>query len=129
MEHKESGIECWDQSAESFSESRKVNDYEYGRKVMDALREVIDFNSEILEIGAGPGTFVIPFARKVKKVTAIEPSKEMVKYLIQNAEEAGIANFELITRKWEDVDISKIAGKFDLVISSIVAWMFRDIGD
>ena len=129
LERKASGIECWDQGAESFSESRKVNDYEYGRKVMDTLREVIDSNSEVLEIGAGPGTFVIPFARKVKKVTAVEPSKGMVEYLRRNAEEAGIANFELITRKWEDVDVTKIAGKFDMVISSIVAWMFRDIGD
>ena len=96
---------------------------------MDALNEVIDSNSEVLEIGAGPGTFVIPFARKMKKVTAVEPSKGMVEYLRRNAEEAGIENFELITRKWEDVDVPEIEGKFDMVISSIVAWMFRDIGD
>ena len=127
MKRKESGIKVWDKAAERFLESRKANDYEYGRKVVDAFKEVITPESEVLDIGAGPGTFVIPFARTVKKVTAVEPSNGMVEYLRRNAEEAGIENFELITKKWEDIDLSTIAGKFDLVISTIVAWMFKDI--
>lgn len=127
MKRKETGIEVWDKAAERFSESRKANDYEYGRKVAEALYEAITPEAEVLEIGAGPGTFVIPFARKVKKVTAVEPSKGMVEYLIRNAEEAGITNFEIIARKWEEIEISEIAGKFDLVISTTVAWMFKDI--
>nr|CBH40038.1 conserved hypothetical protein, SAM-dependent methyltransferase type 11 family [uncultured archaeon] len=127
IKRKETGIEVWDKAAERFSESRKGNDYEYGRKVADVLYEVITPESEVLEIGAGPGTFVIPFARTVKNVTAVEPSNGMLEYLIRNAEEAGVENFELITKKWEDIDLSKIGGKFDLVISTIVAWMFKDI--
>lgn len=127
IKRKETGIGVWDKAAERFSESRKGNDYEYGRKVADVLYEVITPESEVLEIGAGPGTFVIPFARTVKNVTAVEPSNGMLEYLRKNAEEAGVENFELITKKWEDIDLSKIGGKFDLVISTIVAWMFKDI--
>ena len=104
-----------------------MNDYEYGRKVVEGLNEVLDSNSEVLDIGAGPGTFVIPLARKVRKVTAVEPSKEMVEYLRRNAEEEGIENFEVINTKWEDVEDVEIAGKFDLVISSIVSWIFKDV--
>lgn len=127
VKRKTNGIEIWDKAAERFSESRKENDYEYGRKVAETLHEVITPESEVLEIGAGPGTFVIPFARKVRKVTAVEPSEGMIEYLKKNADEAGIENFELITRIWEDVDLSKINGKFDLVISTTVAWIFKDI--
>lgn len=127
VKRKTNGIEIWDKAAERFSESRKENDYEYGRKVAETLHEVITPESEVLEIGAGPGTFVIPFARKVRKVTAVEPSNKMIEYLKKNADEAGIENFELITRIWEDVDLSKINGKFDLVISTTVAWIFKDI--
>jgi cyclopropane fatty-acyl-phospholipid synthase-like methyltransferase len=80
----------------------------------------------VLEIGAGPGTFVIPFAKVVKRIVAVEPSKGMIRELEKNAEEAGVENFEIIAKKWEDVDISEI-GKYDLVISSIVLWIFKDV--
>ena len=127
VKRKTNGIEIWDKAAKRFSESRKENDYEYGRKVVETLHEVITPESEVLEIGAGPGTLVIPFARKVKNVTAVEPSEGMIEYLRTNTEEAGIANFKIIPRKWEDIDPSVIAGRFDLVISTTVAWMFKDI--
>ncbi|MEA1864224.1 MAG: class I SAM-dependent methyltransferase [Euryarchaeota archaeon] len=127
VKRKTGGIAVWDKAAERFSESRKLNEYEYGRKAVETLREVITPESEVLEIGAGPGTLVIPFARKVRSVTAVEPSEGMIEYLRTNAEEAGIANFEIIPRKWEDVDPSVIAGRFDLVISTTVAWMFKDV--
>ena len=75
LQRKESGIGDWDQAAEDFSFSHKTNGYEYGRKVRNALGEVLNSDSEILEIGPGPGTFVIPFASEVREVTAVEPSE------------------------------------------------------
>jgi SAM-dependent methyltransferase len=127
IKRKDTGIVVWDKAAKRFSESRKLNDYEYGRKVAETLNDVITTESEVLEIGAGPGTLVIPFARKVMKVVAVEPSKGMTEYLRTNADEAKIGNFEIIPKKWEDIDLCGIAGRFDLVISTTVAWMFRDI--
>lgn len=129
MIRKDMGMEYWDKRAEDFFESRKTNDYEYGRKVLRILEldGVIDSNSEVLDIGAGPGTFIIPFARKVKKITAIEPSKRMVEIIKNVAKEEGIENFEIINKTWEEVDIFKITKKYDLVICSFTSWIFKDV--
>lgn len=61
---------------------RKSNDYDFGRKVYAALSSILTPDSSMLDIGAGPGSFTIPFAQHIKSVTAIEPSKGMVAFLI-----------------------------------------------
>ena len=126
---KDYEVDDWSKRAEDYSDSRRTNDYEYGRKVLNTLAryDVLNFDSEVLEIGAGPGTFVIPFARKVKKFTAVEPAKGMVEKIRRNAEEKGIENFEIINKTWQEVHIPDIARKYDLVITSTVVWMFKDI--
>ncbi len=128
MMRKDYEVEDWSKRADDYSDSRRTNDYEYGRKVLNTLvcYEALNSDSEILEIGAGPGTFVIPFARRVKKITAVEPAKGMIEKIIRNAEEEGIENFEIINKTWQEVSISAIARKYDLIISSIVLWMFKD---
>jgi len=127
LQQRENGIDDWDIAAEDFSFSHKTNNYEYGRKVRDALGEALNSDSKVMEIGPGPGTFVIPFASKVGKITAVEPSKGMIKELTKNAKEAGIENFEVINKVWEDIDDSEIARRYDLVVCSSVLWMFKDV--
>lgn len=115
-------IDRWNKIADDLSESRKTNNYEYGRKVLNTLlqEEVLNENSKVLEIGAGPGTFLIPFAAKVRKITAAEPSKGMIEKMIENAKEAGIENYEIINKKWQNVNVSKNENEYDLVIASYV---------
>ena len=127
IESRDPGISYWDQRAEDFSEMRKTNGYEYGKKVLDALRYIINPEAEVLDIGAGPGTFVIPFAARVKRVTAVEPSLEMIGMIRKNALEAGIENFKVINKTWQDVDVAGISGKYNLVICSMVLWIFEDV--
>lgn len=67
--------------AEDYSGKAKYNNYEYGRKAMEALSEILDNNFEVLEIGSGPGTLTIPLAKKVKKIVAVESSEIAVDYL------------------------------------------------
>lgn len=119
----------WTERAVDYSESRRTNKYEYGRKVLDILlsRGVVGADSRILEVGAGPGTFVIPFAQAVKHVTAVEPSEGMVDQINANAAEAGIGNYDIIKKLWQEVDVAQLTGKYELVISSTVIWMFKDI--
>jgi tRNA/tmRNA/rRNA uracil-C5-methylase (TrmA/RlmC/RlmD family) len=95
LERRDTGINYWDNRAEDFSESRKTNDYEYGRKVIKATYEILKPEFEVLDVGAGPGTFVIPFAKKVNNVTALEPSQKMREMIIKNAAEEGIDNIKL----------------------------------
>lgn len=127
LERNDPGIQYWDKRASDFSENRKTNNYEYGRKVLETLDYFLSEESEVLDIGAGPGTFVIPFARKVKKVTALEPAQEMIKIMKENAQEAGIKNYDTINAIWQDVEIAEVKHKYDLVISSLVLWMLEDV--
>ena len=54
-------LEYWDKRANDFSLMRKSNDYDFGRKVYAALSSVLNPDSTMLDIGAGPGSFTIPF--------------------------------------------------------------------
>ncbi|MEW9079230.1 class I SAM-dependent methyltransferase [Terrisporobacter glycolicus] len=120
-------IDYWDKRAKDFSKMRKSNDYDFGRKVQQALNDIITPESSVLDIGAGPGSFVIPFAKKAKWVTALEPSKEMIKILQENAKEKEISNFDIIENVLEDVPSESIKDKYDLVTVSLVLWMFEDV--
>jgi len=122
-------IEDWTDRSEDFSESRKTDNYQYGRTVYDVLTKnrVIFPDSRVIEVGSGPGTFVIPFATKISHVTAVEPAQGMITKIKDNACEASIQNFDIIPLIWQDVNIDQISKTYDLVISSTVIWMFRDI--
>lgn len=127
LQQRNNGIEDWDMAAEDFSFSHKTNNYEYGRKVKAALGEVLNSDSVVLEIGSGPGTLLIPFASTVKNVTAVEPSKGMIGELTKNAKEAGIGNYEVLNKVWEEIDDSAITWRYDLVVCSSVLWIFKDV--
>ncbi len=40
---------------------------------------------------------------------------------------AGIGPYEVIPRLWQDVDVEALAGRFDLALSAVTMWMFRDL--
>jgi SAM-dependent methyltransferase len=126
---KDYEIEDWTRRSEDYSDSRRTNDYEYGRNVLDTLLryDALKSDSLVLEVGSGPGTFVIPFARKIAKITAVEPARGMIEKIMRNADEAGIENFEILNKTWQEVYIPDIARRYDLVITSTVVWMFKDI--
>ena len=121
-------VDYWDKRARDFSAMRKSNGYDYGRKVYRALRSVLDADSAMLDIGAGPGSFVIPFAEHIKFVTAVEPSHEMANLLRENAAEADIDNYALIEEIMQDLPIGgELDSAFDLVTVSLVFWMYEDV--
>jgi len=75
--------------------------------LLDFLISKIDSLSTVIDIGSGNGRWTIPLARKVKKVTAIEPSQEMAEILVDNIKSAGLSNIEVISSTWEKVSIEK----------------------
>ena len=119
--------EYWDKVAEDYSLWNKSNDYEYGRKAVEAIREIINPDFEALDIGAGTGTLAIPFAKVVGKMTAIEPSPVMLKYLLKNAEEERIKNLHVINKNWQEVADADTRKKFDIVACSHLLWQFADV--
>lgn len=109
---------------EDFSNRYKWNDYEPGEKVVNILENILNKDSEVLEIGPGPGTLTIPLSKKVRKITCVEASKGNLEILKRNLKEKGIKNYELINDYWEE---AKIEDKFDLVVCSHFLWQVRDI--
>lgn len=121
-------VDYWDKRARDFSAMRKSNDYDYGRQVFAALQPVLRADTTLLDIGAGPGSFVIPFAKYVKFVTAIEPSREMAVLLRENAAEAGVGNYTVIEKMVQDFPPDSVLNAaFDLVTVSLVFWMYEDV--
>ena len=121
-------IDYWDKRARDFSLMRKSNDYDFGRNIYAALRGVLHPDATLLDIGAGPGSFTIPFAQQIKFVTVIEPSKGMAVALKANAKEAGVENFILIEELFEELPQEPSPDfQFDLVAISLVLWMFPDV--
>ena len=122
-------LEDWSERAEDYSESRRTNQYEFGESVYATLDlyGVIPPHARVLEVGSGPGTFVIPFARRVDHMTAVEPAEGMICMIHRNAAEAGVKNYSIIPKIWQDVNSTESRGQYDLAITSTVIWMFRDI--
>lgn len=128
---KVSGTDYWNKRAEDYTNYIKVSDYNHGKKIRMIFEDegILEPEFEVLDIAAGPGSVSIPFAEVVKKVTAVEPAKEMAKNLIKSAQEKGIKNVEIINKKWEEVDDVEFEKKFDLVICSHASWQFPNIGE
>ena len=123
-------LEYWDKRANDFSLMRKSNDYDFGRKVYAALSSVLTPDSSMLDIGAGPGSFTIPFAQHIKSVTAIEPSKGMVAVLKENAKELNVENINIIEELVQDLPQDGSPDfRFDLVTISLVLWIVAGIPD
>lgn len=113
--------------AEDHSVIARYNDYEYGRKAIDALGGILDENSRVLEIGAGPGTLTIPLATKVKQVVVIESSEVAVRSLKKNLEDRSIENVEIANKNWMDAGERELGDGFDLVVCSHFLWQMKDL--
>lgn len=72
----------------------------------------------VLDIGCGPGRLTVPIARKVKSVTAVDISTEMIEKCMKNAESEGVHNIKPLQLNWFEDDAEKKAGKHDIVIAS-----------
>jgi SAM-dependent methyltransferase len=54
----------------------------------------------VLDIGAGIGRWTLPFARKARRVTAVEPLPGMRQVLVERAAAQGIANLDVVDAQW-----------------------------
>jgi putative AdoMet-dependent methyltransferase len=93
------------QQGVDFGEMKSVQDYEekmmkfrdYEKEAETILSGLkADGDSEILEIGSGPGHFSVLASRKVKKVTAVDASAAMIGIAGQRARAANAGNITFI---------------------------------
>ncbi len=104
----------WDKAAASYNEAcANMNDLT--QKQLN--RMLFPSDCTVLEVGAGTGRLTIPIAKRAKKVTALEPSSNMLSYLKVAAQKEKVSNIVCINKALEDLDTSKVA-PHDLVVAS-----------
>ena len=74
--------------------------------LLDFILKGVDVNDTAIDIGAGTGRWTIPMAKKIKRVTAIEPTSGMAEMLKENLDNAHLMNVKILDQSWEDVNPS-----------------------
>ena len=98
--------------AGEFWSERKVGWYRralersnFAPKVLGAIAPLLEGCETALDVGAGCGALAIPLARRLRRVTAVEPSPAMAKALALEARERGLANLSIVEAAWGDVPV------------------------
>lgn len=114
--------EWWNQRAAGFA--ARTNDHDSHKnqeKVLAILREreFLGPDSEVLDIGCGPGNYSLKIASQVKHVVALDPSEKMLSILKERAESLNIKNIETVCMPWEEIDLDLLnwRNRFGLVMA------------
>lgn len=105
----------WDKRAESFNRTVSMNT-EGAERTLDQIG--VRPTDTVLDMGAGTGRYAIPFARRAAHLTALEPSAGMVEYLEKNMKEAGLSNYSIVRKMFEDVVPGEDISEYDIVFAS-----------
>jgi SAM-dependent methyltransferase len=104
----------WDRRASSFSEYATGTGYaERFLKLMN-----VDPDWTVLDMACGGGTLAVPLAGKVKEITAVDFSENMLRILEKRCGEKGITNVRTIHGRWEDDWDELGIGRHDVAIAS-----------
>ena len=117
----------WDQRAEEwekeYSDPAQAKSDDRVDAAVDYLsgKGILGPECDVVDIGCGPGRFVTAFARTARHVLGIDISERMVHYGAAYAQREGVRNASFHVCDFQALDIEKegLAGKFDLVFSSI----------
>ncbi len=100
--------------------------------MLGAVAEVVADCRTALDVGAGVGALTLPLARRLRSVTALEPSPPMAAALRRAVTRGGFRNVTLVPVSWEEARIPR----HDLVICAHVAPLLapdsaflREVGD
>jgi SAM-dependent methyltransferase len=108
--------EFWELRSKSFPTFLEGNTYQ--TKMLSIMRENgIDFNgAEVLDVGAGTGSYTLPIAKTAKSVIALDISGGMLNALKDSAEKLGLNNIVCVESDWVDYTLEK---KFDIILCSL----------
>ncbi len=70
--------------------------------LLDFIFRESSIEDTAIDIGSGTGRWTIPLARKIKYVTAVEPTPAMAEMLKENIDAEGLPNVNIISETWED---------------------------
>ena len=74
----------------------------YPGKLLPFIIAELKDSDSIIDIGAGTGFFTIPLAEAGHRVTAIEPSAEMINIMKRNSSPDALSSINICQSTWED---------------------------
>lgn len=97
---EEKKIEFWNILAETYTSEPQGDMPE---RITEWLHksEILSSDKTLLEIGSGPGTYSLPFARVSKCVTCLDSSSVMLDRLSHIAKSEGVDNIETVYENWD----------------------------
>jgi|LSQX01.2.fsa_nt_gb 2-polyprenyl-3-methyl-5-hydroxy-6-metoxy-1,4-benzoquinol methylase len=113
------GINRWD---EAENRPIRTGNEEYVEKLLKKL--TLDKDDSVLDIGCGGGLISIPIAQKVKVVTALDTSQEVLSILQKNASQKKMANIKCLQADLQSIEPVKDLHQHDIVIASRCLGMF-----
>ena len=114
--------------AAAFWTERKVAWYQralarsdYAEKVLDTIAPLLAECETALDVGAGCGALALPLARRLRRVSAIEPAPMMAKALREQAKALGLGNLDVIEGAWGEAPVAP----HDLVLCAHVGELLQ----
>ena len=107
-------IEFWEERSSSFAQH--AGKTRYPNEFLKLMRLAPDLT--VLDMGCGGGALAIPLAAKVRKVTAVDFSPNMLAIVGDICRERNITNIETILGEWDSDWASLGIGKYDIAIAS-----------
>jgi len=74
----------------------------YPGKLLPFILNELEGSSTVIDIGSGTGFFSIPLAEAGHKVTAVEPSAEMINIMKKNVSSEILSSIEICRMYWEN---------------------------
>ncbi|HET9444020.1 MAG TPA: class I SAM-dependent methyltransferase [Acidimicrobiales bacterium] len=62
----------------------------------------------VLDVGSGPGRFVLPLAPRVASVTAVDPSEAMLRIVRREARRRGLTNVTTVHSPWPQAEVEPV---------------------
>ena len=90
----------WNKKAPKMAENLVGKPSRYNETLLKAMN--VQPNETVLDIGCGPGTFVIPLAQQCQAVYALDYSQGMLDMVQQYKEKHQLNNITLLHKSWSD---------------------------
>ena len=112
--HPNGNSSYWDSRAQGFAKNSSRSDY------ADKFLRMINVRPHwtILDVGSAAGTLAIPLAERVKSITALDISNNMLQLLRERCAKLGISTIHTVSGAWEDDWNALGIEKHDVAISS-----------
>jgi hypothetical protein len=95
---------------------RALERSDYAHAVLGVLEPLLGECASALDVGAGCGALAVPLARRLRRVTALEPSPAMARALREEARALGLGHLEVVEAPWGAVPLEP----HDLVVCAHV---------